>query len=142
MWIEIKWLGYIEMTTKSYRASGMWIEILVGAIGPLIYSGHTARAVCGLKSPVLRDNNSVYRHTARAVCGLKSQEIYAAQTSTNCHTARAVCGLKYTKYHNADTGKPSYRASGMWIEIRHSSKLSNLVKSYRASGMWIEIILC
>ena len=36
---------------------------------------------------------------------------------------------------------PSYRASGMWIEINMSFNAPiGSVGSYRASGMWIEIV--
>ena len=80
------------------------------------------------------------------------------------HTARAVCGLKFERMiRRVKETNPSYRASGMWIEIYNLTTFKNRAfchtaravcglklckypsdtpfhRSYRASGMWIEII--
>ena len=139
-YVDWNFLGLLGLSApfSSYRASGMWVEIW-SAISLSIPSGHTARAVCGLKwfeliSFLLHDR----------------------------HTARAVCGLKYVAFRLDFHQTSSYRSRGMWIEIdllpNHpyiclvipreryvdwNSLINALstdgIMSYRASDMWIEV---
>ena len=120
--------------SPSYRASGMWIEIIIGfyffakeiVIPRERYVDWNPFGWCYFS---LRGC-----HTARAVCGLKSPSLGIAVASA-CHTKRAVCGLKFWSKIEKNIEILSYRASGMWIEISYFGLLKLGINSHTARAV-------
>ena len=106
---------------KSYRASGMWIEIW----------HFLKRCEYILVIPCERyvdwnNNPKVYRLAAPVIpCERYVDWNYIVENlcvRNESHIARAVCGLKWSPPEGYPSPVVSYRTSGMWIEISSLSR--------------------
>ena len=161
MWIEITSRCPTARRGWSYRASGMWIEMFVSSVSPdaapvipreryvdwnnclfkkrpTCFRSYRASGMW-IEITVIKNENQPLDVIPRERYVDWNRAAFVVFDKDQRHTARAVCGLKYQILTPYKSDHPSYRASGMWIEIDKFLIIKKTPGSYRASDMCTEV---